>query len=191
MKYCSVDIETCGLDPETCDVLEFGAVLDDLKVKAPFKQLPTFHCYFALPNYRGEPYALSMHPKIFENIANRTKGYTYVTPTKFGNLFKRFLLNNGYESESDRVTINVAGKNFAAFDLQFLNRQTDLSKHVKIRHKILDPAMLFISYSDYVLPGLSECLKRADLPSHVAHNAVSDAMDVVKLIREGLGHKFM
>jgi oligoribonuclease len=143
------------------------------------------------PNYRGEAYALSMHSEIFRRIADREPGYVYTSPTRFGNMFKKFLLDYGYELENDKVTINVAGKNFASFDLQFLNKQTDLSKHVKIRHKILDPAILFVKPSDYVLPGLSECKKRAKMPEHVAHDAISDAKDVVGLIREGLGHKFL
>ena len=191
MKYCSIDLEMTGLNPETCDILEFGAVLDDLRYKMPINNLPKFHCYFALQNYRGEPHALSMHGKIFERIAAKEKGYLYYPPMKFGYAFKQFLLDHDYELENDRVTINVAGKNFAAVDLQFLNRQTDLNKHVKIRHKILDPAILFIQGTDQVLPGLSECKRRANLPDHVAHTAVADALDVVKLLREGLAYKFM
>jgi oligoribonuclease len=183
-------LETCGLDPETCDILEFGAVLDDLKNQRPIKMLPTFHCYFAQPAYKGEPYALSMHGKIFERIASKEKGYDYYAPTKFGMTFKRFLMQNGYECERDIITINVAGKNFGAFDLQFLNRQTDLRKHVKISHKFLDPAILFVDRDDNRLPGLSDCKKRAGMSEHVAHTAVADAMDVVQLIREGLSGKF-
>lgn len=190
MKYVSIDIETCGLDPETCDILEFGAVLDDLKNKQPVRSLPSFHCYFVLPIYRGEPFALSMHHKVFEKIAARGKPYSYFSPTKFGNSFKRFLMDNGYECEKDRVTINVAGKNFGAFDLQFLNRQTDLSKHVKIRHKILDPAMLYAMGTDEVLPGLDECKARAGMPKGVAHTAVADAIDVIELIRHEWQFKF-
>jgi len=190
MKYVSIDIETCGLDPETCDILEFGAVLDDLTDRRPINILPKFHCYFVLPEYRGQPFALSMHPKIFRRIADREDGYTYVSPTRFGNMFKKFLSENGYEIKNDRVTINAAGKNFGAFDLQFLNKQTDLAKHVKIRHKILDPAMLYLKYGDNSLPGLSECKRRANMQEEVAHDAVADAIDVVKLLREELQHTF-
>ena len=31
MKYCSIDLETTGLNPKTSDIIEFGAVLDDLE----------------------------------------------------------------------------------------------------------------------------------------------------------------
>lgn len=193
MKYCSIDLETTGLDVDNCDILEFGAVLDDLKNKQPLKSLPRFHCYFIMPNniYKGEPRAMAMHSKIFDRIDSREEGYTYMSPMKLGYAFKSFLINNNYETQKDKVTINVAGKNFAAFDLQFLNRYTDLNKHVKIRHRIIDPAMLFIENGDDRLPSLSDCKKRAGLPEEVAHNAIDDAIDVIKIVREGLAYKFM
>ena len=190
MRYISVDIETTGLNHDTCDILEFGAVIDDLKCIQPIKSLPKYHCYFLLPNYIGEPYALSMHSVIFKRIAEKEKGFTYVNPMKFGYSFKQFLIKNGFESKSDRVTINVAGKNFGAFDLQFLNKKTDLNKHVKIRHKILDPAILYLKGSDIALPGMEDCKLRAGLSKEVAHNAIDDAIDVVKLIRNELKYKF-
>ncbi len=31
MRYVSIDIETLGLDPTCCDIVEFGAVIDDLE----------------------------------------------------------------------------------------------------------------------------------------------------------------
>jgi len=190
MQYCSIDIETCGIDPNNCDILEFGAVLDDLSCQRPVGSLPTFHCYFILPIYRGEPFALSMHSKIFRRIADREEGYTYMSPTRLGNAFKKFLIKAGYEEGQGRVTINAAGKNFGAFDLQFLKQQTDLEKHVKIRHRIIEPAMLFVKRGDMVLPNLEECKERAKQPSNVQHNAIADAIDVINLVREGLGYKF-
>ena len=186
MRYVSIDIETTGLDPDTCDIIEFGAIVDDLTDIVPVETLPKFHCYFLKPTYSGEPFALSMHPHIFKRIANREDGWNYMSATKFGNAFKKFLVANGHEEKHDKVTITVAGKNFGAFDLQFLNKHTDLSKHVQIRHKILDPAILYIQKGDDVLPGLAECKIRAGLGGNVSHNALDDARDVVKLIRKKL-----
>lgn len=190
MKYCSIDIETTGLNHDNCDILEFGAVLDDLCSEMPVKHLPTFHCYFVSHVYCGEPKALSMHAKILDRIANREKGFTYVAPTKFGNMFKKFLMKYGYELENDKVIINVAGKNFGSFDLQFLNKKTDLNKHVVISNRFLDPSILYVRNGDKRLPDLSLCKKRANLEETVNHDALSDAIDVVKLLRHSLGHKF-
>lgn len=32
MKYVSIDLETTGLDFECCEILELGAVLDDISL---------------------------------------------------------------------------------------------------------------------------------------------------------------
>jgi oligoribonuclease (3'-5' exoribonuclease) len=191
MKYVSIDLEMTGLNPDTCDILEMGAVLDDLENPLPLEELPRFHCYF-LPmreggTFSGEPYALQMHPKIFLRIDKREKPYDYISPRKMGNSFKNFLLKHDYITEQGKVYINVAGKNFANCDLNFLNKQTDLEKHVHIRHTILDPGILYMTKRDRSLPGLGQCLARAGFEGNVAHTAVEDAMDVVKVIR----HKFL
>jgi len=180
----------CGLNPDTCDILEMGAVLDDLNDPKPLEELPRFHCYFLPMNeggtFRGEPYALHMHPKIFLRIDKREPPYNYYSPRKMGNHFKKFLLENDYMEERGKVYINVAGKNFGNCDLNFLNKQTDLERHVHIRHTILDPAILYVTKADRQLPGLATCLARAGFDANVAHTAVEDALDVVKLMR----HKF-
>jgi len=187
MKYVSIDIESTGLNHETCDILEFAAVLDDTQVGGPLTDLPTFHCYFLSDVYHGEPYALSMHPTIFRRIADREPPYTYVRPMKFGFMFKKFLMENGYPEESGLVYINIAGKNPGSLDIPFLRMKTDIDKHVRIRHKVLDPAILFFRDEDDQLPGLGECKARAEMVDiEVKHDALSDAMDVVELLRIGL-----
>jgi len=186
MKYISIDLEACGLITDRHSILEFGAVLDDLQNPLPIEELPRYHCYFLPINdgdFIGSPYALSMHPKIFRRIAEREEGYDYYSPLKFGYSFKQFLLKNGYEAENDRVIINVAGKNFGSFDLQVLDKQTDLKKHVKIRHRFLDPGAMFATKDDDAVPGTEQCLKLIGEEPHVAHTAIEDAIDVIKLVR--------
>ena len=94
MKYVSIDLETTGLDPETCDIIEIGAVIDDLEARGeqgearlPIKDLPKFHAYVVKESYQGEPYALSMHPKIFKRIATKEDGYLYLQPEEVGKVF--------------------------------------------------------------------------------------------------------
>jgi hypothetical protein len=92
-----------GTDPLVNDIIEFGAVLDDLDLRMPIDSLPKFHCYLVKDSYCGEPYALSMHPTIFRRIAERgleenRRKYSYLTANSLGNSFKKFLLNNGYTS---------------------------------------------------------------------------------------------
>jgi DNA polymerase III epsilon subunit-like protein len=190
LKYISIDLEMTGLNEDTCDILEFGAVADDLREMVPLKNLPVFHCYFVKDNYVGEATALSMHPTIFERIGLRSEGFTYVNAMKFGHMFKQFLSDCGYDTKRDKITITVAGENFGACDLQFLKRKTDLGKHVKIRHRIIDPAVLYLEPEDDRLPSLDDCLERAGIFDGVNHDAVSDAMDVVKVVRDKLGDMF-
>ena len=185
MRCISLDLETTGLDPETCDIIEFGAVLDDLSNPQPLESLPRFHTYIIKEQFKGQPYALSMHPKIFRRIAEKEEGYNYVYPDKLGKAFKDFLLQNGYKEEKGLVYINVAGKNFAAFDLQFL-KKTNFMNYVRISSRILDPAILYFNKDDERLPGTEECLRRAGFEPKVAHTAIEDSLDVIKLLRHKL-----
>lgn len=191
MKYCSADIECCGLDSNECDILEFAAVLDDLSDMKPINELPVFHTYFIKDRYVGEPFALSMHPEIFRRIAERDiKKYHFMSATKLGYNFRRFLVANGYKEEHDKVTITVAGKNFGSFDLQFLKNKTDLLTHVNIRSRIIDPAILYLEKGDDAPPGTKNCKIRCGLGDELAHTAEADAKDVILLVRKKLGHIF-
>jgi oligoribonuclease len=81
--------------------------------------------------------------------------------------------------------INVAGKNFSTFDKLFLERLPRWKQLIRIRQRILDPAILFVDWKeDESLPGLSSCKKRAGLNEYVSHNALEDAWDVVELLRK-------
>jgi len=196
MKYISIDLETTGLDPVNNNIIEFGAVLDDLKELKPLEELPRFHAYICMDEYKGQPYALSMHPTIFRRIAKKEEGYNYLYPNTLGKAFLTFLLAHGYEEEVrkgrkiPRTVINVAGKNFGTFDLPFLKHQTNFSSSVKIRSRILDPGILCLEKEDEVIPDLGECLKRVGVDKEVAHNTIDDALDVVMVIRDKLGHIF-
>lgn len=179
------------MDINFCEVIEFGAVLDSIGESenlTPIEELPTFHRYTSPKNgmYIGEPFALSMHSSKFLDIADRNPKYKYCNPQKLGHEFKLFLLENEYKAEHDKITINVAGKNFGTFDLQFLERLDGWDKHINVRHSIIDPSILYWNHEDDTLPSMSECKKRAGFDEFIAHDAISDCFDVVKLIRNKL-----
>jgi len=186
MKYVSIDIETTGLDPEKHDLIEFGAVVDDLMhPEIPVEELPTFHCYNVKDDYVGSPFALLMHPEIFRRIAMKPEGFRYCYNGKMGKMFYDFLKDHKlYTDEHGKIYINCAGKNFASFDLQFLKRQTDIeSSKIKLRHRSIDPGSMLLRPTDDTIPGTEECLTRCKLEPVVAHTAVEDAIAVIRMIR--------
>lgn len=190
MKYVSIDIETTGLDPFQSQILEIGAVVDPGDGTSTDK-LPVFHCYIVHDIIFGQAYALSMHPTILRRIATQEEGYTYLRPEEVAPAFDRFLAENYYESKGEEFgldkRVNAAGKNFAGFDLQFLKQLPEWDDFIQIRHRVIDPAMLYWQPGDTRLPDTKECKKRAGLTGDVAHTAVEDAFDVVALVRMKMG----
>ena len=191
MKYVSLDIETTGLNPETCDVLEIGALFEDTDNPLPRNELPTFHCYIWRENYRGEPFALAMNAHIFKKILDLKKKETteyliannpqyLLRPEEVASVFGAFLSQN-----FSPLRAVVAGKNVAGFDLPFLSECIpSWEQMVKFNHRVIDPGMMYFNpVTDYVPPDLKECKKRAGLPELVTHEALDDAWDVIQLVR--------
>ena len=82
------------------------------------------------------------------------------------------------------VHISAAGKNFATFDLKFLENLPRWKQLIKVRQRILDPSVLYVDwFDDDSLPSLGKCKERAGFPGDVAHDALEDCKDVVKLFR--------
>lgn len=194
MRYVSIDLETTGLDPNTCQILEIGAVIDDLANLKPLDELPSFHAYVVPQSYEGqEPlfvgqaFALQMNAAILKKIALRkeNKEDNFVLEEELASTFKTFLRKNGY-AKPDKVV--AAGKNYGTFDKLFLEQLPEWGE-VRFHHRIIDPAMLFIRKGDLVPPNLSLCLERAGLPNEVKHTAVADALQVIQLVRKGLGYE--
>lgn len=190
--YVSIDIGTLGLNPDTCDVIEFGAVIDDLK--SPLDALPKFHCYLFKDNYRGEPYAMSMNVDSLKKIANQDSSSNYLKPNMLDSVFSTWLINKGFPFETEFCNKNyeyikvvkptVAGKNFVSFDLQFLTRLPNWGETVQVRHRFLDPAILYfdpLTMEDP--PDLETCLSLAGIKKELKHNALDDAIDVVRCLR--------
>jgi oligoribonuclease len=87
-------------------------------------------------------------------------------------------------NRAPKAVINVAGKNFGTFDKIFLERLPRWKQLIEVRNRILDPAILFVDWTeDRALPGLDLCKRRAQIPGSVTHNALEDAIDVVNVLR--------
>ena len=186
MKYISIDLETTGLDPKNNQILEFGAVIEDTNNLLPLDELPTFQIYVDNGNeIVGNPFALQMNHAILKRIATYEEGYTYTDPEHLGFHFASFLRGNGFLPEDNgKIKIQVAGKNFGAFDLQFLNNCEAFNDIVQISHRIIDPAMFYTRWhEDESIPNLTICKERAGVDGEVTHNAVEDATDVIEVLR--------
>lgn len=196
MKYVSIDIETSGLDPYEDQILQFGAVIEDTNKKTKIDKLPSFKRTIIYDRIMGQPYAINMNRHIIEDIVREKERIKKIDlenedlvfskdMTNMENLedeFAKFLKTHGFKENKDcEIIINVAGKNFDTFDRQFIEK--DFYK-IRFRNRSLDPAILYMKDEDKVLPDLQTCLYRAGINEQVAHNALSDAIDVIRLIRK-------
>lgn len=172
--YVSIDIETTGIDPDTCQVLEVAAVIEDWVT--PVDKLPYFRTAIHHDTIVGEPFALSMHSALLKEIASDDS--EALSPCQLVGEFLSFL------SEHDiRQPINCAGKNFGAFDRVFLKKLPGFDK-IRLRHRYIDPAMLYWDINDTHLPDTKTCMTRAGIGGIVAHTALEDARQTIRLIRE-------
>ena len=213
MIYVSIDIETTGKDPETCDLLSVGAVIEDTKKMLPWEEVPKFYAIVPREHIKGHPVALEMNKELIGLIAYwlgagpaerkqfpakiamgllglHPKQYTggFVTEDVLTLNFQRWLIAHGVITEGlhfgDEGRFNVAGKNFGVFDKPFLDKVPGWKTGVGMLHRIIDPAMLFVEWGvDDKLPTMGECMVRAGVPGRVQHHALYDAWDVVQVLR--------
>lgn len=197
MKYVSIDLETTGLDPQTCQILQIGAVIEDTNDVKPISELPKFNCVIEHPQYTGSAYAINMNMNLIEIIAGMEKipktergdyrkKHNILTPQMVATAFASWLQFHGCEVDGDRVVINAAGKNFASFDKVWLETLIPTwNTKIKIRNRIIDPAVLVTDWkNDESLPGLGKCKERIGLENHVTHDGLDDAIDVIEVIRK-------
>lgn len=169
LTYASIDIETTGLDPQQNQMLQISAVVDNDR-SIPIGQLPSYTTIIKWDMIVGNPVALAMNTKLIERISNGEG----LPPQQAIEGLRDFL------KPFATPKIVAAGKNFGSFDRQFL-KITGIDP--MFHYRSLDPAMLYLLPEDTVPPSLSECLKRAGMPSEVTHNALVDAQQVIALLR--------
>lgn len=76
MRYISIDIETTGLDPENCQILSIGAVIEDTLKQFPFEYLPKFHAVIKRENVSGSIFALNMNRDLIQAIKDYSEAKT-------------------------------------------------------------------------------------------------------------------
>lgn len=206
MKYLSLDIETGGLNRKM-PILQIAVVVDDLhsRTPTPIDQLPRFCAFVKHDNPTFEPYALNLHMKtglLQRYLADQTK-------VDFGSTMKKLVeFLRVYYPLQGKEKYNAAGKNLAGFDLPFIREARHDAgpfqnsniwttadgvyvNHVvgdfldKINHRIIDPAVFYTDFlSDKGAVSLDDCKDRAGITTGpVTHDALDDALDVVRVIR--------
>lgn len=74
MKYCSIDIETSGLDPEKNCVLSIGAIIEDTTKKLPYEDCPKFNGAILQREILGSPRAITINKELIGHIGNYLEG---------------------------------------------------------------------------------------------------------------------
>jgi hypothetical protein len=219
MKIVSIDTETTGLDPESCQILSIGVCIEDTCNILPIQNIPKFHAVIMRDNLQGSVYALNMNKDLI-SLINQANSLTYtervnleadsglifasekyVVQALYNFLFataafdtssfikdqlmesKLGLIPRDYSHRTSAI-INVAGKNFVGFDLPFLSKLPDWNRLIKPIRRVIDPAVLCVDWKkDETLPDLSTCKDRTCKGGNVTHNALEDAVDVIKVLR--------
>jgi hypothetical protein len=187
MRYVSLDLETSGGDPQRHQVLELGAVVEDSKRPRPLAELPTFRRAVRHPEYVGTAGALALNARLLEELAHAPADPSRICgPEELVSQLQQWLLAQGFRAdERGRVSVTLAGKNIASFDLPFLRRLPGWGTLVRAEPATLDPAAFYLNWrKDSRLPTMAICKARAKFADHtVAHQAIADALDVISLLR--------
>ena len=211
MKYFSLDLETTGLDPDSCQILEFGAIFEDTDDPKSYEESSKFHAILKHDQIVGQPFALQLNNRllriisgiddipegceIYESDPNsmsvRVDGdnHTLIRGDAESKMINDFIdWCQQCLGEKNNFRINVAGKNVAGFDISFLKPHIPEGPWGNLfRHRVLDPSILYFDEEDEGLPNLETCLYRAKLgdPTDL-HSALGDCWDVIRLLRNKL-----
>jgi hypothetical protein len=190
MRYVSIDLEMSGPDPLRHQVLELAAVVENTNQTAhlPLEELPAFRRALRHPEICGTAGALALNAGLLHELADKTKltAPDICRPDEVLPQLREFLLANGFKTnKKDCVSIVMAGKNVATFDLLFLRELPGWGTLVRSEPATLDPAAFYLNWhKDSRLPTMLICQARAgQAEPHVAHQALADALEVVRLLR--------
>lgn len=193
MRYCSLDLETTGLEPDKDQILQVGACIADERGEI-FYELDIL---VAHDRYEGDPFALNMNAWIFEKLAHLTpEDFKFDqdgpgTPPRAVHINDlRLFLHRWLWIPFQKNRVIFAGKNIDSYDKLFLQK-IDFFKPgpfpIDFGHvnggASLDPGVLWYDPArDVKIPKTAECCRRAGIDNTVTHNALEDARQTVQLI---------
>lgn len=185
--YLSLDLETTGLDPKACQILQISAIWDDLGT--PVNELKHFTVIVDNgDNISGNPYALSLNAWILNEISKARKNeetlYEVIRAREVSKRFTQFLFD--LEEAYNLRKLYVAGKNAAGFDIPFLKEHfSDVTAYFK--HRVLDPGSMYAWLDGETPVPDQSAINRYLGFEGVTHDAYDDALDVIKAIRIAKG----
>lgn len=195
--YVSLNIETTGIDPDTCDVLSLAAVLDT--GEGTVDDLPFIHMRLLHEKVQGdvETFSWESHRALLKDIheGERTPAeYPIdaqwdgnVRPTSMVKTFHWWLAEHHPEWDSSGLVpqmtpITLAGKNVRGFDVSFLDAHFGFSEATPIHHRAIDLGSVYWTPEGGV-PSTKECAERAGLDYEYRHDALYNARFVVRALR--------
>ncbi len=211
MKIICIDVETTGLDPKTCQLLQAAFVLVDTKdTTTPVAERPSLVVDVLHDLYVGEPYAFSMHTELLRQHDKWKREKAGARPGTPGALTLQDAGAGAYHviiGKADETlpwypnesvitgyvrtwltTVGCterrptpAGKNYGTFDAQFLPEST----RGLFRHRAYDPGSALVDWAQdgEVLPDLQTLMRRHIDPAYVVkHGALEDARAVADLL---------
>ena len=187
MRFVSIDLETTGGDPWVHEIIEFAAIIYDTRYPQTQADAPQFRVLFQPTFAHAQPAALRMNQALIEEL--RAPDFdTIVLPlNELADRFAAFLLQHGFvRHERGRIRVQAAGKNFDKFDRIFLERLPSFRQTISFYRAALDPGLLYWNPTKdkQWIPNMVACKKRAGFDDlAVAHRALDDAWDVVRLIQ--------
>lgn len=181
MRYLSLDIETTGLDPETCQIIELAAIVADTEDnEILLEELQTYHVLVEHDLYYGEAYALAMNKEILAELAD--PNFTDIKKIYVEDLADHF--SNWLIQVLPDTKITVAGKNVASFDNLFLRKLNNYD-YLRFSHRMIDVGSMYWNPSkDSKVPDTKTICKMLRMPSS-NHRALDDAKMVIQMIRLG------
>ena len=126
-----------GLDPNNHQILEFAAIYEDTEIQLSWEEIPKFERIINHKELIGSPGALNLNSRLVKILAgledvwgndkkDYMEAYNIIGLSRLAGDFHQFIYENlakdpAFKSNKDgSITINVAGKNFGTFDLQFI-----------------------------------------------------------------------
>lgn len=174
MRYAAIDVETTGLDPERCQILELACVVET-DWKTPVGELPRFRALCSPGEIHGDVAALHMNARLIKELAQSDVVHSLSSAV--------FNISRFLEDHFGRQSFTIAGKNFGAFDYRFLLKSPGW-RNIRHKHRFIDVGSMWWNPAiDTCLPSLADCLARASLDSRPLRDAISDCEAVIECVR--------